>query len=192
MTPLDAESHRPLEGGPSFSLGNRLFRVLWMATWLVLARFTPPPLHGWRRLILRAFGAKVGKGARVHASVAIWLPANLELGENVLIGPGARLYNQGRIAIGARSVVSQRAHICASTHDVRDPLFQLVCRPVAIGEQCWVAAEAFVGPGVAMGDRSVLAARGALFGNAEVDGVYGGNPAVWLKDRGMVRGSTIA
>lgn len=192
MTPLDAETHRPLDGGPSFSLGNRLFRVLWMGTWLVLARFTPPLLHGWRRLILRAFGAKVGRGARVHASVNIWLPANLELGDSVLIGPGARLYNQGRIAIGALSVVSQRAHICASTHDVRDPLFQLVCRPVSIGEQCWVAAEAFVGPGVTMGDRSVLAARGALFSDAQADGVYGGNPAAWLKDRALARASTIA
>ena len=185
MSLLDAATHRPLEGGPSFSASNRLLRLVWMATWLVFARFTPPPLHGWRRLILRLFGAQVGAGARVHASVKVWLPANLELGTNALIGPGARLYNQGRISIGARSVVSQRAHLCASTHDIHDPDFQLVCRPVVIGAQCWVAAEAFVGPGVTMGDRSVLAARGALFDDARADGVYGGNPAVWIKDRGL-------
>lgn len=156
-----------------------------MTAWLVLARFTPPPLHGWRRLVLRAFGARVGKGARVHASVSVWLPANLELGENCLIGPGVRLYNQGHITIGARSVVSQRAHICASTHDISDPHFQLVCRPIRIGRQCWVAAEAFVGPGVTMGDRSVLSARGALFTNAEADEVYSGNPAQFLKQRSL-------
>lgn len=183
MMPLDAKETQPLEGGASFSFGNRLFRVVWMAAWLVLARFTPPPLHGWRRLVLRAFGAKVGKGARVHASVSIWYPGNLELGDHALIGPGVRLYNQGRIRIGARSVVSQRAHICASTHDLRDPSFQLVLRPIAIGAQCWVAAEAFVGPGVTMGDRAVLGARGVLFGDAEEDGVYSGNPAVYVKPR---------
>lgn len=182
-TPLDARITRPLEGGASFSLANRLARVVWMAAWLVLCRFTPPPLHAWRRLVLRLFGARVGRGARVHASVSIWLPANLELGENALIGPGARLYNQGRIRIGARSVISQRAHICASTHDVRDPLFQLVLRPVTIGEQCWVAAEAFVGPGVTMHDRSVLGARGALFEDAAAGGVYTGNPAQFVRDR---------
>lgn len=181
--PLDARDSKPLEGGASFSLGNRLARVVWMATWLVLCRFTPPPLHGWRRLVLRAFGAKVGRGARVHASVSIWLPANLELGENALIGPGVRLYNQGRIAIGGRSVISQRAHICASTHDLRDPQFQLVLRPVTIGQQCWIAAEAFVGPGVTMHDRAVLGARGALFDDAVEGGVYSGNPAVFVKDR---------
>lgn len=180
---LDARSARPLEGGASFSLGNRLARVVWGVSWLLLARFTPPPLHGWRRLILRTFGAKVAKGARVHASVSIWLPSNLELGENCLIGPRARIYNQGRVSIGARSVVSQGAQLCASTHDVNDPHFQLVLRPVTIGAQCWVAADAFVGPGVTMHDRSVLAARGVLFTDAEADTIYRGNPAAAIKPR---------
>lgn len=181
--PLNAAHTKPLEGGASFSLGNRLTRVVWMATWLVFARFTPPPLHAWRRLVLRAFGAQIGRGARVHGSASVWLPANLILGENTLIGPGARIYNQGQICIGARSVVSQRAHICASTHDLRDPEFQLVLRPVTIGAQCWVASEAFVGPGVCMGDRAVLGARAALFSDAAPDGVYAGNPAQFVKPR---------
>lgn len=183
MTLLDANQHPPLDGGASFSLGNRLTRVVWKTVWLLLARFTPPQLHPWRRLILRAFGAKIGHGARVHASADVWLPANLELGEHALIGPGARLYNQGQITIGARTVVSQRAHVCASTHDVRDPQFQLVLRPIVIGAQCWVASEAFVGPGVVIGDRAVIGARAALFSDAEPDGIYAGNPAVFVKPR---------
>jgi putative colanic acid biosynthesis acetyltransferase WcaF len=154
-------------------------------TWTALCRFTPPSLHPWRGFVLRCFGARIGRGARVHASVSIWLPANLTLGENVLIGPGARLYNQGHIAIGSGTVVSQRAHLCASSHDIADPHFQLVLRPITIGERCWIAAEAFVGPGVTMGDRAVLAACGVLFGDAEADGVYSGNPAVFLKKRGL-------
>lgn len=181
--PLDAAQSRAIEGGASFSLGNRITRVVWGLTWLVLARFTPPPLHRWRRLVLLAFGARIGRGTRVHASVAIWLPRNLELGEQVLIGPGARLYNQGVIRIGAWSVISQRAHLCASTHQIDDPNFQLECRPIAVGERCWVAAEAFVGPGVTMGDGAVLAARGALFEDATADGIYRGNPATLVRQR---------
>ncbi len=187
MSLLDASQSKPMEGGASFSLGNRMLRVAWGVTWLLLARWTPPPLWGWRRMVLRAFGARVGAGARVYGSTRVWLPANLTLGERALIGPGVHLYNQGAIAIGAYSVISQGAHICASSHDIRDPDFQLVLRPVTIGERCWVAAEAFVGPGVVMGDRSVLAARGALFGKAAPDGVYTGNPAVFLKERGLRR-----
>jgi len=183
MSLLDASANRPLEGGPSFSLRNRAFRLVWAICWLVFARFTPPPLHSWRRMILRLFGARVANGARVHASVNIWNPRNLELGANALVGPGVRLYNQGHITIGRATVISQRAHLCASSHDLSDPNFQLVLRPIVIGDHCWIAAEAFVGPSVVMGDRSVLAARSALFGTAEANGVYSGNPARFLKTR---------
>lgn len=183
MTLLDASETRPLEGGASFSLGNRLLRVIWGLAWLALCRFTPPPLHPWRRLILRLFGAQIGKGARVHASVRIWLPANLDLGDQALIGPGAIIYNQGRIAIGARSVVSQRAYLCASSHDISDPHFQLVLRPITVGSGCWIATEAFVGPGVTVGDGAVIGARAALFGDAAENGVYSGNPAQLIKQR---------
>ncbi|QYJ08621.1 putative colanic acid biosynthesis acetyltransferase [Qipengyuania flava] len=188
LEPLDAKRAGSRVGGPSFSLGNRLARVVWAACWLLLARWTPPVFHPWRALILRAFGARLGRGCRVHASVHIWLPANLDLGDNVLIGPGARLYNQGRIAVGSDSVISQRAHLCASTHDTSDPHFQLVLKPVTIREKCWVAAEAFVGPGVTMGKGSVLAARGALFGDAEAMTIYRGNPAEPIRKRALRAG----
>lgn len=184
MTLLDASRTRPIEGGASFSLGNRLFRIFWGISWLLLARYTPPPLHSWRRIVLRAFGARMAPGARVHASVSVWNPRNLDLGENVLVGPGARIYNQGMIVVGARTVISQRAHLCASSHDISDANFQLVLRPITIGRDCWVAAEAFVGPGVSMGDGAVLGARGALFENAAAGGVYSGNRAVLIKYRG--------
>ncbi len=170
MSLLDASQTRPLEGGASFSLRNRLERMVWMIVWVVLCRFTPPPLHRWRRSVLRLFGATMGRGARVHASVRIWHPANLSVGPHALIGPGALIYNQGRVAIGARSVVSQRAHLCASSHDLADPDFQLVLRPIAVGEGCWIAAEAFIGPGVTVGDGAVIGARAALFADAQPGG----------------------
>jgi putative colanic acid biosynthesis acetyltransferase WcaF len=183
--PLEAARSRPLEGGASFSLGNRLHRLAWNLSWLLLARFTPPPLHAWRRLVLRCFGARLGRGVRVHGSARIWLPANLDLQDQVLIGPGARIYNQGRIVIGTCSVISQRAHLCASSHDISDPDFQLVLRPIVIGDRCWVAAEAFVGPGVTVGDGAIIGARAALFEDAQAGGVYSGNPARLIKSRAL-------
>ncbi|MBT0668340.1 putative colanic acid biosynthesis acetyltransferase [Novosphingobium profundi] len=188
-TPLDASQSSTLAGGPSFSLANRMARVLWGVSWLLLARWTPPPCHRWRRFVLKRFGARIAPGARVHASVRIWLPANLSIGEDSLIGPGAHLYNQGHIAIGSGTVISQGAYICASSHDVRDPKFQLVLKPVRIGDGCWVAADAFVGPGVHIGDGAVLAARGALFSDAQAGGIYRGNPAAFVRARELREGS---
>lgn len=183
MQPLDASRTRPLEGGPAFSLSNRLTRLVWRTVWLVFARFSPPQLHGWRRFLLRAFGAKVGRNAQVWPSVRVWLPENLSIGDNVMIGPGAELYNQGRITIGSYCVVSQRAYLCASSHDISDPYFQLILRPIVVSDRCWVAAEAFVGPGVVMAEGSVAAARAALFSDTEAYGVYRGNPATLIKRR---------
>ena len=180
---LDASKTKPLEGGATFTFANRVTRAVWAVVWTLLARWTPPPLHSWRRLLLLAFGAKIAPGARVHASVKVWLPANLKLGSNCLIGPGVWLYNPGAMTIGAKTVISYRSHICSATHDVNAPNFQAIMRPVVIGEHCWIASEAFVGPGVTMGDRSVLGARGALFKNTEPDSVYSGNPAAFVKQR---------
>lgn len=181
--PLCAQETGNREGGPSFSLGNRLFRVVWGLAWLLLCRWTPPPLHAWRAFVLRAFGAKLGSKCRIYGSVTVWHPGNLECGRNVTVGPGALLYNQGRIVIGDDVTISQRAHICASTHRVNDFHFQLVLRPVTIERLSWIAAEAFVGPGVTVAEGSVLAARGCLFASTESYGIYRGNPATFLKTR---------
>lgn len=183
MQVLDAAEANSHRGGPSFSLGNRLRRAVWMLAWLMLARWTPPPLHAWRMLVLRLFGARAGRGCRIYGSSKVWDPANLVLGDNVLIGPGAILYNQGRITIGSDSVISQRAHLCASSHRISDRYFQLVLKPIDIAENCWIAAEAFVGPGVSMAEGAVLGARGVLFDHAEAFTVYRGNPAAAIAQR---------
>lgn len=185
MKSLDAGTTKSPGTVPSFSLGNKAFRVGFAVGWLLLARWTPPPLHAWRALVLRCFGARLAPGARIHASVRIWYPPNLIVGAGALLGPGVILYSQGRITIGARVVVSQGAHLCASSYDISDPHFQLIVRPIVLEDHCWVAADAFVGPGVRVGEGAVLAARGALFEDAQAWGVYRGNPALFVKRRVM-------
>lgn len=179
----DPARFRPLGKKPPFTFTSKAERALWQAAWLLLARWTPPPLFACRAWLLRLFGARIGRGVRVYGSVSVWLPRNLSVGEGAIIGPGAVLYNQGAITIGARAVVSQRAHLCASSHDPRDPDFALILRPIMIGEACWVAADAFVGPGVTMQPGAVLGARGALFSDAEGFGIYHGNPAQRIGQR---------
>ena len=179
----DWRDFRPTGAGAAFPLSNKLERLVWQAAWLLLARWTPPPLFAWRRRVLQAFGAKIGRGARIYSDVDIWLPRHLAVGEGAIVGRGAILYNQGNITIGPNCVVSQRAHLCASTHDASDPDFGLVMRPTVIRQGCWIAADAFVGPGVTMAEGSVLAARGALFEDAEEMMIYRGNPAKPLKKR---------
>jgi len=183
--PLSTESmsRLPQEGGPSFTLRNRLTRLLWVPTWALLASWTPRQLQPWRHLLLRAFGARMGPGADVRGSARVWLPSNLSMGEMAVIGPGVTCYSQGPIGIGAHTLVSQGAHLCAGTHDIDHPHFPLVTRPIRIGAHAWVAAEAFVGPGATLGDGCVLGARGVAFGQLDAWAVYAGNPAQRIRDR---------
>lgn len=166
-----------------FTLRNRLERAVFILVWAMLAGWTPPPFHRWRCAILRAFGAKIGARVRIYGSTIVWMPRNLAIGDDSLIGPRVRLYNQGRIDIGKNVVVSQGAHVCASSHDVSDPLFQLVLRPIRIEDRAWVAADAFVGPGVTVGEGAVLAARGVAVRAMDPLTIYGGNPAKALRTR---------
>ncbi|HJT39398.1 MAG TPA: putative colanic acid biosynthesis acetyltransferase [Sphingobium sp.] len=180
---LDARDTTPLTGGPSFSLANRLERLAWQLCWTLLARWTPPMFSPWRILLLKAFGAQVEQGAAIAADVDIWYPRHLRLGAHATIGPGVNCYCMAMISIGPRTIISQRAHLCAGSHDVADPDFQLIARPITIGADVWIAAEAFVGPGVQVDDGAVLGARGCAFAALDPWTIYRGNPAVAVRPR---------
>ena len=183
MTLLDAKESRPLRGGPSFSRGHRVFRAAWNVVWLLLAAWTPAPLHRWRVWLLNRFGAQIHPDAHVYGSARVWYPPNLVMAEDSCLGPGVNCYCMALIRLEQGAIVSQGTHLCAGMHDIEDPEFQLVVKPIVIGTHAWIAAEAFIGPGVTVGEGAVLGARSVLFKNAEPNGVYAGNPAQLIKQR---------
>lgn len=182
---LDACDASPRTGGASFTLRLRVERVLFGLCWLLLAAWTPPMLRGWRRLLLRAFGAKLGKGANVYASVRIWYPAHLVMGDYATIGRRVNCYNQALVTLGDYAVVSQDSTLCAGTHDYDDPEFQLHTRPIVLGAHSWIAAETFIGPGVVVGDYAVLGARGVAMRDLAAGMVHAGHPAAPIKRRAL-------
>lgn len=169
--------------GASFSLSNRLGRVVWNVVYLIFFRYSPRPLHTWRSFLLRLFGANVEKGVHVYPGVKIWAPWNLELKKECGIGSGAILYSQDKITVGVRAIISQGAHICTGTHDYTKSGHPLVTAPITIGDQAWVAAEAFVHPGVTIGEGAVIGARSVVTKDMPAWMVCSGNPCVPLKKR---------
>jgi putative colanic acid biosynthesis acetyltransferase WcaF len=183
MPGLDLIASRPDPNAPSFTLKNRLMRVIWRCAWMVLARWTPPPLHRWRVALLNCFGARVAATAHVYSSAEIWAPWNLEMAAYASLGPRVRCYNIAAISLGYKSMVSQNAHLCTGSHDYRDPMLPLTARPIVIGRRAWVCADAFVGPGVTVGDGAVLAAASVAFKDLYPWTVYLGNPAGVHRER---------
>jgi putative colanic acid biosynthesis acetyltransferase WcaF len=164
-------------------LRDKVRRVAWMFAQTFLFRPSFHNWYGWRRMLLRAMGAKVGRGVRVRPTARIEIPWNLDLGDECVVGDYAILYSLGTIRLGQRVTVSQYAHLCAGTHDYTDPTFPLLRPPVVVGDDAWVAAEAFVGPGVTVGARAVLGARAVAVKDVPPDQVWAGNPARYIKPR---------
>lgn len=167
----------------SFAWWHILFRAAWNTTWLLLASWTPPPLYGWRRFLLKLFGAKLSPGARVYGSARVWYPPNLTMGRGAVLGWRTFCYSMGPVTIGDFAVVSQFSQLVSGTHDPDDANFQLYTRSISIGAHAWIAANAFVGPGAVVGDGAVLGACGVTFGDLQPWTIYAGNPAKPIRPR---------
>ena len=162
---------------------NKLGRALWGLAWALLFRPSPRPCFAWRRWLLRAFGAKIGRGANVHASCRIWAPWNLEMGDYSCLSFDVDCYSVDRITLGAHATVSQYSFLCTAGHDLSDPHMHLVTAPIRLGDGAWVCAGAYVGPGVSLGAGAVAAARAVVVKDVAPWTVVGGNPARVLRRR---------
>ena len=177
MSDADILKERADRNAPTFSLSNRFKRLAWQIAWLLLARWTPPPLHRWRVALLNLFGARADATAHVYGSVEVWAPWNLTIRPYGSLARGVRCYNIAPIVIGRNSIVSQFAHLCTGTHDYRNADFRLYAKPITVGDHAWVCTDSFVGPGVSIGEGAVLGAAAVAVKDLEPWMVYAGNPA---------------
>ena len=168
----------------ALSRKNQMVRMLWTIVWGVFARPLPRSVgSGWKRILLRLFGARIDATAIVYSSAKVYYPANLTMGAYACLASDVDCYNVAPVTIGANSTVSQGAYLCTASHDITDPLNPLVTKPIVIEDQAWVAAGAFVGMGVTIGQGAVVGARAAVFKDVEPWTVVGGNPAKFIKRR---------
>jgi putative colanic acid biosynthesis acetyltransferase WcaF len=162
---------------------NQLARGLWSAVWLTLFWPSPRLLHGWRRMLLRLFGARIGRHVRVYPSARIWAPWNLAMDDYSCLGPEVDCYCVAPIRIGQHAVVSQYSYLCAASHDYTLAHLPLVSAPITIEDGAWITADVFIGMGVTVGAGAVVGARAAVFKDVEPWTIVGGNPARFLKRR---------
>lgn len=163
---------------------SKIARASWNLTWLVLFRTTPRwALNGWRCFLLRAFGAKIGRGVHVLPSCKVWQPWKLTVGEHSCLSEDVECYSVDQIVIGVQSVISQGAFLCCASHDISSPTMELTYKPITVGAQAWVAAKAFVGPGVTIGEGAVVGACAVVTRDVAPWTVVAGNPAKEVKKR---------
>jgi len=176
---LDIASNRAVR---NYSNSEMTRRLLWFfGQWLF--RLSPRPCFAWRRAILRWFGAEIGSQVNTYPSSRIYFPWNLRVGAWSALGEDVLIYNLGLITIGRMVTISHCAHLCAGTHDHTRPHLPLLKPPIYIDDQAWICADAFVGPGVRVGEGAVVGARAVVIKNVPPWTVVGGNPARLLGTR---------
>lgn len=163
---------------------HQVERMVWGFVWGVGASWLPRSVgRRWKLWLLRLFGAKVDGTANVYSSARVYYPANLVMDEYACLASDVDCYNVAPIHVGRFATVSQGAFLCTASHDISSPGHELITQPIEIGERAWVAAGAFIGMGVKVGEGAVVGARAAVFRDVEPWTVVGGNPAKFIKKR---------
>lgn len=156
---------------------------LWWIVQSLFFRPSPQVLYGWRRFLLRCFGAKIGKKVIIRPTAKITYPWKVKVGDYSWIGDDVVLYSLGEIDIGSHTVISQRGYICTGSHDYTKTAFPIYAEKITIEDECWLATDVFVAPGKTIKKGTVVGARSSVFKNLESFSIYAGSPAKFLKKR---------
>ena len=167
-----------------FDRGAGIFKeALWLFVNLFLFQLCPFGFSTLKRTVLRAFGAKIGRGVVIKPGVKITFPWKLQVGDFVWLGEECWLLNLEKIVIGNNVCVSQRAFLCSGSHNYKSPVFDLIVKPIMVEDGAWLGAGSWVGPGVTVGLHAVLTAGSVAGKTLEPWGIYQGNPVVLVKQR---------
>jgi putative colanic acid biosynthesis acetyltransferase WcaF len=165
----------------SHSLKNRIARTAWFFVWCLFFRCSPEMFYSFRRTLLRLFGAKISRSAMICPTVNIWAPWNLEMGEMSTLAPHVICYSVDKVILEDNAIVSQYTHLCTASKDYSKQSRPLITEPILIKSRAWVCADVFVGPGVTVGQGSVVGARACVAKDVEPWTIVGGNPASMIR-----------
>ena len=172
---------------PNFRGRSAIMVQLWWIVQGTLFAWSPQFLYGWRRFLLRVFGAKIGKAVLVRPTVRITYPWKVSIDDYSWIGDDVVLYSLGEIEIGKNTVISQKSYLCTGSHDHTSKAFDIYAKTIKIGDEVWIATDVFIAPGVTIGRGAVVGARSTVLHNLPAKKICYGNPAKPVKVRELSR-----
>ncbi|TDB64497.1 WcaF family extracellular polysaccharide biosynthesis acetyltransferase [Arundinibacter roseus] len=163
--------------------GGLVKRLAWyLVGRLTVNTYLPFPVSV-KVLVLRVFGAKIGKSVMIKPKVNIKYPWFLTIGENAWIGENVWIDNLTYVTIGANSCLSQGALLLTGNHNYKTSTFDLRVDPIVLEDGVWIGAKAVVCPGVHCGSHAMLTVNSVATKNLSAYGIYSGNPAQFSRKR---------
>jgi putative colanic acid biosynthesis acetyltransferase WcaF len=157
--------------------------AIWHFLGAPLLRSNLLPISALKCIVLRLFGAKVGRGVYIKPGVNVKFPWHLEIGDYCWVGEGAWIDNLAPVTIGSHVCISQGVYLCTGNHDWKSPNMKLFLRPIILQNGCWIGAKATICPGVKVSTGSVIAVGSVLTKDIPSYQVWAGNPAHYVRDR---------
>ena len=156
-------------------LGRRhqIIRLVWNCAWALLCRWLPRSAgSGWKRFVLRSFGARIAPTAVIYSTAKIYYPANLVMDDYACLASDVDCYNVATVKVGR-----------FATHDIDSETHELITAPIVIGDNAWIGVRAYVGMGVEIGEGAVVGATASVYKSVNPWEVVGGTPAKFIKKR---------
>lgn len=166
-----------------FRGNSKVYTQLWWFAEATLFRCSPKFMYGFRRTLLRFFGAKIGKGVLIRPSARITYPWKLSIGDYSWIGDDTIIYNLGQIDIGSNVAIAHRVYLCSGYHETDKITFDIGAKPILIKDEVWLPNDVFVGPGVSIGRGAIIGARSSVFSDMPEGMICYGTPAKPIKPR---------
>jgi putative colanic acid biosynthesis acetyltransferase WcaF len=156
---------------------------IWWFIQATLFKCSPQFMFGWRNFLLRAFGAKIGKGVKVRSSAIITYPWNLEIGDFTWVGDETVIYNLGMVKIGNHVAIAHRVYLCTGSHEVDKASFDIYAKEIVLHDQAWIANDVFISPGCVIHKGAVIGSRSSVFHDMPEGMICIGSPARPIKPR---------
>lgn len=174
--------YKPVQTSP-FTIREKFFSRIWKFFNATLFRILPYNFVGYRRFLLRLFGAKIAKNASIERTAIIDFPWNLTMGYQSSIGENAWVYCLEKITIGEKSCIGKDVYLITGSHDIDDPSFSLITKPIIIKDGFWVATGSKLLPGVILNNFSVIGAFSIVMKDVPENQIWAGTPAKYVKQR---------
>lgn len=167
----------------SFRGRSKVTVQLWWIIQSTLFSWSPQVLYGWRRFLLRLFGAKIGKNVLIRSTVKVTYPWNIIIGDYSWIGEDCVLYSLGKITIGSHVALAHKVYLNTGGHDYKKETFDIFESPVVVEDECWLTNDVYIAPGVTIGKGSIIGARSTVLKSMPPGKICVGMPAKPIKNR---------
>jgi putative colanic acid biosynthesis acetyltransferase WcaF len=157
--------------------------LLWYFANVLFFRSSLNPFNCLKVLLLRLFGAKIGKGVNIKPAVNIKYPWRLSIGNYSWIGENVWIDNLDIVSIGDNCCISQGAMLLCGNHNYKKTTFDLITGKIVLEDGAWIGAQSIVCPDVTCKTHSILAVNSVATNDLDAYTIYQGNPAKAIRKR---------